>query len=141
MNRYYSDTPPPLIRLWLEKAPLIFLVIAALTFIIGLNLFAYLSSQVCMPLFIEKIEPDIQNQLRYVSLSTNAFTGAHILCLLIVTTWFIYRLKHTSMMGRWIRTVLIRPQKSLGKWLFSPYRKYMGNLRLRRNLYWYYYLI
>lgn len=34
------------IRMWLDKAPLLFLVIAAVGFVIGLNLFAYLSLQV-----------------------------------------------------------------------------------------------
>lgn len=32
--------------MWLEKAPMGFLIVAAFTFIIGLNLFALLSAQV-----------------------------------------------------------------------------------------------
>lgn len=32
--------------MWLEKAPMVFLIVAAFTFIIGLNLFALLSAQV-----------------------------------------------------------------------------------------------
>lgn len=47
LYRYYAPRiAPKLIRLWLEKAPMIFLVIAAVAFVIGLNLFAYLSLQV-----------------------------------------------------------------------------------------------
>ena len=44
--RYDTVNPPWLIKLWLDKAPMIFLIVSALTFIVGLNLFAYLSSQV-----------------------------------------------------------------------------------------------
>ena len=48
--RYDTINPPWLIKLWLDKAPMIFLIVSALTFIVGLNLFAYLSSQVRVPL-------------------------------------------------------------------------------------------
>ena len=44
--RYDAINPPWLITLWLDKAPMIFLIVSALMFIAGLNLFAYLSSQV-----------------------------------------------------------------------------------------------
>ena len=44
--RYDAINPPWLIKLWLDKAPMIFLFVSALSFIVGLNLFAYLSSQV-----------------------------------------------------------------------------------------------
>ena len=44
--RYDAINPPWLIKLWLDKAPMIFLIISALTFIVGLNLFTYSSSQV-----------------------------------------------------------------------------------------------
>lgn len=43
---YNSHEPPKLIRMWLDKAPMILLIVAAVTFVIGLNLFAYLSLQV-----------------------------------------------------------------------------------------------
>ena len=48
-NRYDTTSPPWLIRMWLDKAPIVFLIISALMFIVGLNLFAYLSSQVRRP--------------------------------------------------------------------------------------------
>ena len=48
LNRYDTINPPWLIKLWLDKAPMIFLIVSALMFIVGLNLFAYLSSQVCI---------------------------------------------------------------------------------------------
>lgn len=43
---YNSHEPPRLIRMWLDKAPMVLLLVAAVTFVIGLNLFAYLSLQV-----------------------------------------------------------------------------------------------
>ena len=52
--RYYTINPPWLIKLWLDKAPMIFLIVSALMFIAGLNLFAYLSSQVCIS-FIARV--------------------------------------------------------------------------------------
>lgn len=45
-RRYDSRVPPKLIRMWFEKAPMLFLVIAAIAFVIGLNIFSYLSLQV-----------------------------------------------------------------------------------------------
>ena len=54
LNSYYTINPPWLIKLWLDKAPMIFLVVSALMFIAGLNLFAYLSSQVCIS-FIARV--------------------------------------------------------------------------------------
>lgn len=49
--RYYARTPPKLILLWLDKAPVIFLIVAAVTFIIGLNLFVYQSVQVSLQIY------------------------------------------------------------------------------------------
>ena len=46
---YDTSRPPRFIRLWLDEAPTVLLVIAATTFIIGLNLFVYLSVQVRLP--------------------------------------------------------------------------------------------
>ena len=46
---YDTSRPPKFIRLWLDEAPTVLLVIAATTFIIGLNLFVYLSVQVRLP--------------------------------------------------------------------------------------------
>lgn len=44
---YSNSKPGMFIDFWLTKAPMVFLVIAALAFIVGLNLFPYSSSQVC----------------------------------------------------------------------------------------------
>ena len=52
--RYDTINPPWLIKLWFDKAPIIFLIVSALMFIAGLNLFAYLSSQVCIS-FIARV--------------------------------------------------------------------------------------
>ena len=53
--RYDAINTPWLIKLWLDKAPMIFLIVSALTFIVGLNLFAYLSSQVRVPLVLRVV--------------------------------------------------------------------------------------
>lgn len=34
---YDSCAPPKLIRMWFDKAPMLFLIIAAISFVIGLN--------------------------------------------------------------------------------------------------------
>ena len=44
--RFDKCTPPKAVRMWLEHAPMAFLVIAAASFVVGLSLFAFLSSQV-----------------------------------------------------------------------------------------------
>ena len=44
-ERYDSYPPPLLVKLWLDKAPMIFLIIAAVMFVIGLNLFVYIPGQ------------------------------------------------------------------------------------------------
>ena len=54
-HRYDKTSPPLLIKLWLDKAPMIFLIVSALMFIVGLNLFAYLSSQVCVPFILRNV--------------------------------------------------------------------------------------
>lgn len=44
--RHDSRVPPKLIHMWFDKAPMLFLIIAAVSFVVGLNLFSYLSVQV-----------------------------------------------------------------------------------------------
>lgn len=46
IRRYYTCVPPMLIGMWFDKAPVLFLAVAAAAFIIGLNMFVYLSLQV-----------------------------------------------------------------------------------------------
>ena len=41
-----------------------------------------------------------------MSLSTNAFTGAHSLCLFIVVVWFIYQLKRDTPLVKWSNATL-----------------------------------
>ena len=53
--RYDTINPPWPIKLWLDKAPMIFLIVSALMFIVGLNLFVYLSSQVRIPLVLRVV--------------------------------------------------------------------------------------
>ena len=48
-DRHYTTNTPWLIEIWFDKAPIMFLIISALMFVVGLNLFAYLSSQVRTP--------------------------------------------------------------------------------------------
>lgn len=106
LSRYGSPVPPPkFIIMWLDSAPMIFLVIAAAAFIIGLNLLAYLTLQVCYQIYsvADSFRLIIGNQPHYVSLATNIFTGLHGTCILAVTAWFIYRLKYKTFWAEWIR--------------------------------------
>ena len=41
-----------------------------------------------------------------MSLSTNALTGAHSLCLFIVVVWFIYQLKRDTTFVKWLNAIL-----------------------------------
>ena len=41
-----------------------------------------------------------------MSLSTNAFTGAHSLCLFIVVVWFMYQLKRDTKLVKWANATL-----------------------------------
>ena len=41
-----------------------------------------------------------------MSLSTNALTGAHSLCLFIVVVWFIYQLKRDTTLVKWSNAIL-----------------------------------
>ena len=141
LHSYDSGRPPRLIELWLDNAPMLFLIIAALTFIIGLNLFAYLSSQVRMSA-IPRDSPSVdRKQARYVSLSTNAITGAHTLCLFIVTAWFIFRLKHS--IGVIVRRELVILMFIISLPISVPVLWYLCELRsvrsmhYLRNIYWY----
>lgn len=102
------------------------------------------------------------DQPRYVTLATSIFTGLHGMCLLVVTTWFIYQLKYESAWAEWFRTairpiiaytglniVLIMGWVKTGMkcvitftkvgilWLWSPYENYRRNFHLRRNIFWY----
>lgn len=136
--------PPKLIRLWLDKAPMVFLIVAAAAFVIGLNLFAYLSLQVLSSLVCcdEKSLTAYPTQPYYVALATSILTGLHSACLLIVTVWFIYRLKYTSVWAQWIRD-LIRWFTYLPEKLTFPYRWLIGRpyvMHIRRNVYWYFFL-
>ena len=45
-ERYDLRPAPPLIKMWLDKSPMIFLVVAAVMFIVGLNVFVYTANQV-----------------------------------------------------------------------------------------------
>ena len=63
--RYDTIKPPWLIKLWLDKAPMIFLIVSALTFIAGLNLFAYLSSQVCISFISRFVALRIHRHVMY----------------------------------------------------------------------------
>ena len=46
VQSYGERRPPWLVKLWIEKCPMVFLIISAFAFIMGLNLFTYLSTQV-----------------------------------------------------------------------------------------------
>ena len=63
--RYDTINPPWPIKLWLDKAPMIFLIVSALMFIVGLNLFAYLSSQVCISFIASIVTLTIHRHAMY----------------------------------------------------------------------------
>ena len=65
LDRYDAINPPWLIKLWLDKAPMIFLVVSALMFIAGLNLFAYLSSQVSISFIARVVALRIHRHVMY----------------------------------------------------------------------------
>ena len=46
LNRFDTIIPPRVIKFWLSNAPVVFLVIAVITFMVGLNIFCYESGQV-----------------------------------------------------------------------------------------------
>lgn len=101
----------------------------------------------------------------YVSYTTSIFTGLHGTCLLVVTTWFIYQLKHDSVWAGWIRIamrpiitfagliiVLVMGWVKAGMrgvrtvivwlkagviWIRKLYDSYKRNLHLQRNILWY----
>lgn len=95
--------------MWLDGAPMVFLVISAVAFIIGLNLFAYLSYQVRQPPQSLLIQNHDMKQPRYVSLSTNILTGLLGSCILVVTSWFVYRLEYESKRVQRLRTFFTWP--------------------------------
>ena len=142
--RYDSHRPPFLIKLWLDKAPILFLVVSAVLFVIGFNLFVYIpnQSQVRACTMTEVRHLKLSPQVLFVSLSTNILTGIHSLCLLFVTTWFIYQLKRESEWVKWTLSLLdefefLAVVLTLPVSLFILLRgKGMKSLHLRRNLCW-----
>ena len=115
-----------LMKVLLDKAPMIFLVVAAVMFVIGLNIFVYTPSQTQVrgALWRGIFLLYTCFQVRYVSLSTNVITGMHAVCLLAVALWFIYQLKHDTAWAKWFRTEILESERP-------------GSLHLRRNIYWY----
>ena len=82
-------------------------------------------------------------QVKYVSLSTNVFTGMHSLFLLAAPLWFIYQLKYDTVACTFVRKL---PQecKFLVMMAFFPVslsillrRKTKKSFHLQRNIYWY----
>lgn len=101
VRRSRSTIPPAFISMWLERAPVVLLAISAFAFVIGLNLFTYLSSQVCMIIYGEFFS-DLSSNLGqpfFVSLLTNIFTALHGLCLIIAVVWYLCRRKQNSFLS------------------------------------------
>ena len=135
-KRYSSNAPPRLFKFWLDKSPMVCLIVSALTFVLGLNLFVYSSTQVCeTPLIYPcplcwKAYWWLSYQKRYVSLSTNFSTGLHVVCVTTVTIWFIYQLKKKS---KWICAIL----RSL-LWVIHPRQQYRKHkIHWKRNMHWF----
>lgn len=110
-------------------------------------------------------------QPRYVSRVTTILTGLHGICLLTVTTWFIYQLKRKTFWAEWVMTIVM-PITRIASWVIMsgimcirtciawtrtevermttitilklvrrPYQKYKENLHLQRNIFWYFHLL
>ena len=113
---------------------MIFLIVAALTFIVGLNLFAYLSSQVCLiPVLCIFVFAE-NDQAYYVSLAMNAFTGVHSLCIFAVLVWYIYRLKVKARVVIWTENALSRRKEALIK-MITPLYKSDRSRHYKRTIY------
>lgn len=94
------------------------------------------------------------DQPSFVSLATNILTGLHAMCLFAVTLWFVYQLKHDSVLAGWIR-IVIKPVTKAVEWVNSTIKavlRYIGSalkqlsdkyrrnkLHLLRNIFWYFY--
>ena len=75
------------------------------------------------------------NQTRYVSLSTNALTGTHSACLVIVAAWFIYRLKDESKLVMGFEALLRKCRWVLGRWIYALLGRDVS-LHFQRNVCW-----
>ena len=92
---------------------------------------------------VRSVKANPFDQVKYVSLSTNVFTGMHSLFLLAATLWFIYQLKYDTVACAFVRKL---PQecKFLVMMAFFPVslpillrRKTKKSFHLQRNIYWY----
>lgn len=119
---YYTNKTPKLIRWWLKKAPILFLIIAAFTFIVGLNLFAFLSQQVRVKVNICFTRLTSFQQRRLVSITTVAATASHILGLVLVILWFVLESNQHN---------------NVAKWMLHPYQQFKRDLELQREFWWY----
>lgn len=120
--RYYTNATPKLFQLWLEKAPVIFLIIAALVFIVGLNLLAFFPTQVCSSFNIFLPICLTLYQRRFEAITTVAFTGVHIIGLLMLIVWFFLESQQQYIVAKWLR---------------HPLQQYHRNLELQRDIWWY----
>ena len=63
-----------------------------------------------------------------MSLSTNAFTGTHSLCLFVVVVWFIYQLKREAKFVKWSRGALLGWRRAAISVLFGWQKAVIGVL-------------
>lgn len=150
---FYSNPPPPEVWFWFERSPIVSLIIAALTFVVGLNIYVYVSTQVRHLFVWSRTCRQNYNsgQTFFVSRVTSAFTGLHILCLFSVVLWFLCQLYKND--HRWAR-FLVRVAEGMRPWLTSfsfiqvkvmscalwvknKYEKMVTSVYLQRNILWY----
>ena len=88
LSSYDAERPSRLIGLWLNKMPVIFLIIATLTVTFGLNFSAYLSSRFRFTVETHATPVNV-DQERYTTLSPDT------LFLFVLDGLIIYRLKNS----------------------------------------------
>lgn len=91
-----------MIKFWLEKVPIYGLSHS------GCSHVRHWPQPFCLLVRTGTLQQTLYNiflivlQAHFVSLATSIFTALHSLCILSVTAWFIYQLRHESQWARWI---------------------------------------
>ena len=108
LDRFTHTVPPRWIKFWITKSPIIFLAISAITFLVGLNIFAFSSHQVgssplCYLLSHMSLYLTSHYKSQFVANTTIAFTAFHTIGLFTITFWFFSRLKWNTLLFQCIR--------------------------------------
>lgn len=149
---FYSNPPPPEVWFWLERSPIVSLIIAALTFVVGLNIYVYVSTQVrhLYAWYRTCRQESNSGQTIFVSKVTSTFTGLHIVCIVFAVLWFLCQLYKghkwatfliniAEQLRAWLTSISHIPSKikTFPRWIENKQKQYENNVDLRRNIYWY----